>query len=713
MPPRVGRRLRKHLFHAAVDDVDLCLVADVVRHRADQPDGPVPLQMPGQAADPARRYMGVVVQQCQVIALGHGEPLVVRRGEAPVFPVEDASPVRAPAGPFRQEFGRAVAGGVVHHDDFHTLVEAVLIQARKARAGELEVVVRHHDNTHHGVASGRLDMLYEHFRTVKPGLLPREGLAPLDKRGRLRQAQRPVQLCEKLLPVCGYGYEPLELPQFRQVYSHDRFAGAEILVDLDRVRCQGELGYHKRQQADIEAMKVIREPAVRHLACERHIGQPRKPRPGVDRVRAHQQYAAVRMPPCRGLNQLQVEPLGDGAVVPDDPPSQRVPIHALLSSGEMLVVGCVADQHPVPGMRGHCFIQPGGGDDGEVGLFQQPFFQLQQGPGAGAEALVVIHAVIDESAVREHRGRSEPEGMLHQRYDLAAVRPIQDLTRALPEAGHDAGIRRIGVNIQCSPGKELYLEQPARVIQRFGLKTGSFVIHQVRRNVKHPPARCSQGKGHLLRPLVPEMPIDDAPDDVVGPFAQPGGGSDRRGMEPPEPPCGADQPSESPAKHPVVGVAERSFHRRGQRQAVVPPPKLPAEQQTIPLREPVTRDAGGKAQRPGRPPGQAASHEVRRRDRCIALGNGLAELGGLRVALGLHLRDDVSHVFGFPVFRYAGIPDPPLCLVFDKAPVPAGVFEQNPQAVGMMELHRRIGTLQFFPQPGYLEIVPVREEVME
>src|SRR5687768_11614284 len=152
----------------------------------------------------------------------------------------------------------------------------------------------------------------------------------------------------------------------------------------------------------------------------------------------------------------------------------------------MRIINCVTDHRRAHCVGGNRFIQPGGCGDGQLGLAQQPLFQLQQGLGVVAKALVMIHAIVYQTAVWQYTSDVMPEWVINQRYELFAISPSQYFTNTLPKLRDSFKAWRIRVNGWRSFREKLYLKALLRGTYRLGLKPSTFILDENGRNVENP-----------------------------------------------------------------------------------------------------------------------------------------------------------------------------------------------------------------------------------
>ena len=166
-------------------------------------------------------------------------------------------------------------------------------------------------------------------------------------------------------------------------------------------------------------MQVVRQLRIRLLAEQAHIGQLGELSAGLHRVIADEHDLAVGEAPGQLLDQLHVEPLGDGAEVADDLAARLAAVRPGMGRGrgsvEMLPVAAVAHDQGILAATLHGpVVQPLRGDDQGIGLVHVFMLQVHQSLRHAAKAFVVVHAVVDLQRVGQGPRERHPVGVLQQ-----------------------------------------------------------------------------------------------------------------------------------------------------------------------------------------------------------------------------------------------------------------------------------------------------------
>lgn len=242
----VLRRFQQHFVHVLVADLDLGFVTDIVGNRAENTNGLVALKVAIKCADPARSDKGVVIEQYQVFTGCYGQPLVVARSESTIVIVQNDFAVRCLTYPLFQQSWRAIGRRIVDDNDFEIFMIGVLVQASEARLGEFNIVVRHHDDTDARYRPVEFDPFDHLLGAMTPGLVSGELLARLYPLCWVDGVQFLIDRIDECFGRRCRMHQVFKLLDFRQIHGHDRFSGAQVLINLDGVGCQRKWNDLKR-----------------------------------------------------------------------------------------------------------------------------------------------------------------------------------------------------------------------------------------------------------------------------------------------------------------------------------------------------------------------------------------------------------------------------------------------------------------------------------
>ncbi|MNF99396.1 hypothetical protein D3C84_822890 [compost metagenome] len=176
----------------------------------------------------------------------------------------------------------------------------------------------------------------------------------------------------------------------------------------------------------------------------------------------------------------------------------------------------VPDQDPAGGVLGNDFVQPGRSGDRDVGIAHQCALDRQYFLRNVSEAFMVVHAVVHDLAVRQGRRGFIPERMLNNRNELTGVGPVQHLASRSLELVGNVYARGVVVDHRCALGVKVDLEKATGAVELFDIEAAAWIIDQVDRYIKNTTTGAGQCLSELLRTLVSEVPVDHAPENVIG-----------------------------------------------------------------------------------------------------------------------------------------------------------------------------------------------------
>ncbi|MNP07229.1 hypothetical protein D3C76_992470 [compost metagenome] len=256
-----------------------------------------------------------------------------------------------------------------------------------------------------------------------PGLASGERLTSLQCGAGLRQCpQDTAQGRDELSRLFNRPDQFAELAQLRQFHRHHRFPRAQVFIDLDRVGGEGQRHDLERKQANVHGVEVVRQGGIRDFTFQDHIRAGLEVFFCLDDITADQQDQVLREGLGDPLDQVQIEPFGNDAVVANDFSVGRVPVD---------LVGTLAEETELAGIADHLYVavlalavlfDPVGCRHQQIGPAHQGDFKVEQFLGNVAETFVVIHAVIDQGGVGDTPRQRKPVGMLDDAIHCIDVR---------------------------------------------------------------------------------------------------------------------------------------------------------------------------------------------------------------------------------------------------------------------------------------------------
>src|SRR6188474_1299308 len=263
-------RLHSHLLHVFVFNGNYALVSRAIGHGTQQAELWMTAKMRQQIANPSVRDKSIVVQKNQIVTGCGARSPIVPRGEPEVTLVRDHSGPRSLRTPPCKKLRRAIRRPVVYHNDFHVRIMSESLDTVETHLRELALVIaQNNDADLREVAFNRgMQLCGAAFPTV----VPRVGDAAF--------SQRRIVLCNPfsntLNKFVAGGSESDQLLQpfnLGESDRHHRLTRAHVFPHLHRVRREGVFAYAVGKNADVEAMQIGRQRAVRNLTDHPDIWQ--------------------------------------------------------------------------------------------------------------------------------------------------------------------------------------------------------------------------------------------------------------------------------------------------------------------------------------------------------------------------------------------------------------------------------------------------------
>ncbi len=241
------------------------------------------------------------------------------------------------------------------------------------------------------------------------------------------------------------------------------------------------------------------------LADQVHVGETRQRRK-VRRFRVADEREVPVGPRAGDVgDQFAVEPVCDGSVVADVQWAARF-ASGRRDAGEVIDVGGIADQDNAILLPGKPGLQSARRRNDDIGHGDQRVLLREHGRSVGGEAGVLVHAVVYDrhpQQVAEGERERSPERELHQRHGTAdgvATEFEGDDPGQLPR---ERGVERVPIRIQLRRPGERQFDDPGVQFPALGDPREGHA------QVEDRVTRCSEFTRDLLRPLKPEVPVND------------------------------------------------------------------------------------------------------------------------------------------------------------------------------------------------------------